>query len=889
MSTLQSLINDAFHGKGFHMIEEYLQQKKSQVPQKYNHLLLHHLDRLIKGELERNDFQNCSLLLRCIQRFFRDDPDQEEPLLIQQGLIPKMVSWFETMTGFLITKVWASEALLTKALEDFLDTVLIISRHSRKGTIQMLDSFILCLGFLVADVSVKPSIQQEALRTLNCILNAAPRQERRKLSSAEGVCCLMKELARTILTVGDYSQQVALSEALCRVSVGTQRNELAVQWFDDAALAEAFKEIKNQEFETDCRQFLNFLNNRLGDQRRVYSFPCLAAFADDQEMRKPADEKLEEFWIDFNLGSQSVTFYIDNAESALWEPVQLLKEAMDKFFVIGKIRITMFIVYLKQPIVVNKREAKKIEIHFDRQLGISQASVRALEEDKQNFFFFNALSFQTSVLIKETSVLEKEDGEISSSGERETEDAEESTILPEFVDAEVDQCLITRCFNVQSVPAVSKGSCEQTKSEDQSPENSKPEEPEQVTSEYEFPVDVQEPSIQNQASKLNNTKEDPASLRDGEQDRRLLFNDRKHYFLESNEDSNSSTSERSLTQNHKRKSLRTYSQRRKPGVRSLRILPLSPVRSGRAPEKDEAGLTPLWKSISRRNDSTLLKISETKLRDNSVLLTPEASTEKIGPRSPPPSSSSSSLEHPEVEEENVPEIVNQEPFMGSSSFKHKLENLEHRDETPDGSAVTLKQSRLEDAPGFPAVTDISTPSEEDVSENANGSAFKMAFENFTRDLKRKFELKLKQKGIPLSSEKAKEVPACLIRLWNQIHMCRLDKLDRFHSSVLQELSSLEKDLQTLKCLEKDALASSLSLLSLGPKNQPFLVKRSMECLVRTSVSFQEFWERQSADLQSFCDRQVWRYNSLRGKMEKESGVPWPKSCPSELCPAANSP
>ncbi|XP_005041684.1 PREDICTED: synaptonemal complex protein 2-like [Ficedula albicollis] len=719
-------------------------------------------------------------------------------------------------------------------LEDFFDSALVICKCSNEGKKELVNLFLPELGRLVAETNLGCALHLEALRTLNSILDSLPREERKKFPLSEEICLLTKDLAKTILEVGDYDLQVALSEALCRLMIKKWRDDLVHQWFEDSYLAEAFKEIKDREFETDCRKFLNLLNERLGDKRRVFSFPCISAFADMNEVKKPSDEKLEEFWIDFNTGSQSVTFYVDCDEAALWDSVRLSKENVNSYSVKDKDKQIIVKILMMAPAVVNKTEITKVKLIFSAEFEILSVLRKVLGDEKLMQIIE---SDDEAVHTGKEAMQNEEETPVPSSAQRKKNpsNSENLETQKDNLTSQHRQQLTGTVANMVNPGVAMVTVSQQTDLEDANQEkNAKTPSPAMKAKASEKPLE-EEPmdeslskvhalgvplseEIQERSSMtlktqtpqvMKRTYETRSKSKESNSLERRQSSYRKHLFSESNNENTSPAgSEKSWILDSQIQSVPKsvdYTRKRHTVRSKLKVLPVSSASSGsdyeskkmKRSQRTLEGVQSYLKCLpgalpaTWRNPHRSFIVHRATYWERKRV--PSGRTQDILY----PSSifrmhlqcnilSSTIIKKPKfssLEKIHLPSEINHTPKKISDSVEEEVEI--QKGQEMDASTDDVFFSKM-------------------LHEDLSDSGVIFAFEGFIGQLKKLFWSRYKRiesntQDALRSSEKN------LSALLNQIHQCRLNKFETFQKIVVKELANLEKETQILAAMEKDAL------------------------------------------------------------------------------------
>ncbi|XP_075950789.1 synaptonemal complex protein 2 [Anarhichas minor] len=382
---LEKVIDEVLKSGDVQALDVFLQRNIYEGPPiKCSLQFLTKLDKLVSRSLDQKDSKSASLglvvLYKCGTHLKLPGGCQGLSGLIAQGLLKKMVQWFGKCRQLWIQCGPQWDETLFNLSEDFFDALMVVHEACKEGTCKITESFLYPVGQLAVDPRIYILIQKEAIRKFNLILDKIPeelKKERKILTSQEASDIMMK-LAGQIMKGGDYDLQTALMEALCRMATPDQRKELADRWFSMEHVASALVKIQDSEFETDCRKFLNLVNGMQGDRRRVYSYPCLEVCLDKHELLMPADEKLEEFWIDFNLDSHSISFYFSlsdgESQEGQWETICINENEVQSYTVTEEGKRKVLRLLLSEVIVVGGIEGSSLTVHFSSSLDILQAA-----------------------------------------------------------------------------------------------------------------------------------------------------------------------------------------------------------------------------------------------------------------------------------------------------------------------------------------------------------------------------------------------------------------------------------------------------------------------------------------------------------------------------------
>ena len=102
--------------------------------------------------------------------------------------------------------------------------------------------------------------------------------------------------------------QASLLEFLLDFTTKTIRSEVSNYWFPSPNYVKVQSVfIGSKGLESDYRRFLNLFNEGLAEKSKVFPFQLLSCIVEGQVLVKPAD--MTDFWIDVNLGSESLSLY----------------------------------------------------------------------------------------------------------------------------------------------------------------------------------------------------------------------------------------------------------------------------------------------------------------------------------------------------------------------------------------------------------------------------------------------------------------------------------------------------------------------------------------------------------------------------------------------------
>ncbi|XP_041953154.1 synaptonemal complex protein 2 isoform X3 [Alosa sapidissima] len=393
---IEKLLDVALKQCRFQGLEDFLNDKNNETPSKCSKQFITKLDKFMIRELDQKRVKNACLGLTILHTFgcCLVSPGGEGLAgMVSQGIVEKMEQWFEKACHLWVEDRAQGNEMLLHLEEDFFDALMAIHDSGKEGTSQVTESFLPLIGRLASDSQVHISVQKEAVQKLNIILDAMPpelKKERKILSKEASV--VVKELAGRIVEGGDYDLQAAMLEAIYRMTVASQRREFVHSWFTMGFVASAFLKIREPQFETDCRKFLNMVNGMKGDMRRVYSYPCLEVFLDKHELLMPSDEKLEEFWIDFNIRSQSISFYCTLASdetqepSSTWETFFLPNNEVESYSVDEQENKKILSVLLTSPRCLGEISGSRLSVHFSSSLDVLEAAQKVFGTAKSKRF-----------------------------------------------------------------------------------------------------------------------------------------------------------------------------------------------------------------------------------------------------------------------------------------------------------------------------------------------------------------------------------------------------------------------------------------------------------------------------------------------------------------------